>query len=108
MYPTSLRARSRLSDTVRNLSLWTLQGWLTMFFAGAGYAKLTEPLDILVHLLTWPAGVPLALIRTVGLVEIGLAMLLLAPALSRKGGSRPCSWQQGFCWPWRRRCSGSI
>ena len=32
-------SRSRLRDSYRNLTLWTLQGWIAMFFIAAGYAK---------------------------------------------------------------------
>ena len=35
-------ARSRLNASYRNLTLWTLQGWLAMFFVAAGYAKLSD------------------------------------------------------------------
>ena len=31
-------ARSRLNASYRNLTLWTLQGWIAMFFIAAGYA----------------------------------------------------------------------
>ena len=44
-------ARSRLAASYRNLTLWTLQGWLAMFFIAAGYAKLSEPMTNLVERL---------------------------------------------------------
>ena len=37
-----------------NAALWTFQGWLAMFFAAAGFAKLTEPMNHLIVLLGWP------------------------------------------------------
>ena len=79
-------ARSRLFASYRNLSLWTLQGWLAMFFVAAGYAKLTEPMVNLVQLMTWPARVPDNLVRGLGIVEIVLAVLMLAPVVSWKHG----------------------
>ena len=51
-------ARSRLAASYRNLTLWTLQGWLAMFFIAAGYAKLTVSLETLTALMSWPAGPP--------------------------------------------------
>lgn len=36
-------SQARLRRHQTNLALWTLQGWLAMFYIGAGYAKLTEP-----------------------------------------------------------------
>ena len=38
-------ARARLNQSYRNLTLWTLQGWIAMFFIAAGYAKLSEPME---------------------------------------------------------------
>lgn len=81
-----LTARDRAIATYRNLALWTLQGWIAMFFIAAGYAKLTESMDNLVTLLTWPALVPASLVRGVGIVEIVLALGMLAPLISWKIG----------------------
>jgi hypothetical protein len=72
-------ARSRLNASYRNLTLWTLQGWIAMFFIAAGYAKLSEPMDNLVDLMRWPALVPPDLVRGLGIAEILLALLVLAP-----------------------------
>ena len=79
-------ARSRLAASYRNLTLWTLQGWLAMFFIAAGYAKLSEPMANLVDLMRWPALVSENMVRGLGLAEIGLAVLLLAPLVSWKHG----------------------
>tara|TARA_R110000764_G_scaffold61768_1_gene131753 strand:+ start:419 stop:838 length:420 start_codon:yes stop_codon:yes gene_type:complete len=78
--------RSRAHADYLNLTLWTLQGWLTMFFVGAGYAKLTEPMTNLVELMRWPALVSENLVRGLGLAEILLAVLMLAPLASWKHG----------------------
>ena len=79
-------ARSRLAASYRNLTLWTLQGWLAMFFIAAGYAKLTEPMDTLTDLMRWPALAPENMVRGLGVAEIVLAVLVLAPLASWKHG----------------------
>ena len=76
----------RLRASYRNLTLWTLQGWLSMFFLAAGWAKATEPLPTLVELMGWPALVPLEMVQGLGLAEIVLAVLLLAPLASWQWG----------------------
>ena len=79
-------ARSRLNASYRNLTLWTLQGWLAMFFIAAGYAKLSEPMTNLVELMKWPALVAEDMVRGLGVAEIVLAVLVLAPLVSWKHG----------------------
>ena len=79
-------ARSRLAASYRNLTLWTLQGWLAMFFIAAGYAKLSEPMTNLVELMKWPALVAENMVRGLGVAEITLAVLVLAPLVSWKHG----------------------
>lgn len=79
-------ARARLNASYRNLTLWTLQGWIAMFFIAAGYAKLTEPLDNLIDLMRWPALAPENFVRGLGVAEIVLALLMLAPVVSWKHG----------------------
>ena len=79
-------ARSRLNASYRNLSLWTLQGWIAMFFIAAGYAKLSEPMINLAELMRWPALVSPSMVRGLGIAEIVLAVLMLAPLVSWKQG----------------------
>jgi hypothetical protein len=79
-------ARSRLNASYRNLTLWTLQGWIAMFFIAAGYAKLSEPMANLIDLMKWPALVSENFVRGFGLAEIALAVLMLAPLASWKHG----------------------
>lgn len=81
-------ARVRLAATRRNLALWTFQGWLAMFFTAAGYAKLTQPMDVLTMMLLWPAFAPANLVRGLGVAEIVLAAMVLAPLVS---------WRIGRC-----------
>ena len=79
-------ARSRLNASYRNLTLWTLQGWIAMFFIAAGYAKLSEPMANLIELMRWPALVEPDMVRGLGVAEIILALLVLAPLVSWKHG----------------------
>ncbi|MFW2341508.1 DoxX family protein [Brevundimonas sp.] len=79
-------ARARLNASYLNLTLWTLQGWVAMFFIAAGYAKLTEPVSTLTALMSWPQHVPVDLVRGVGLAEIVLAVMLLTPLISWRIG----------------------
>ena len=79
-------ARARLNASYRNLTLWTLQGWIAMFFIAAGYAKLSEPMTNLVELMRWPALAPESMVRGLGVAEIVLAVLVLAPLASWKHG----------------------
>ena len=79
-------ARARVNQTYRNLALWTLQGWIAMFFLAAGYAKLTESMDNLITLMSWPALVSQQFVRGLGLAEIVLALGMLAPLVSWKVG----------------------
>jgi hypothetical protein len=79
-------AQLRLCANYRNLALWTFQGWLTMFFVAAGYAKMTEPMTNLVTLMHWPAASGETLVRMLGGVEVGLAVGLLAPLISWRLG----------------------
>lgn len=79
-------ARARLNASYRNLTLWTLQGWIAMFFIAAGYAKLSEPMANLVQLMRWPAFAPENMVRGLGVAEIVLAVLVLAPLVSWKHG----------------------
>lgn len=79
-------ARTRLNATYRNLALWTLQGWMAMFFIAAGYAKLTEPMANLAALMVWPAHAPENLVRGLGAAEIVLALMILSPLVSWRVG----------------------
>ncbi|RZJ78192.1 MAG: DoxX family protein [Brevundimonas sp.] len=81
-----LTARERTRATWRNLALWTLQGWLAMFFIAAGYGKLTEPMGNLIALMGWPALASENFVRGLGLVELVLALGVLAPLVSWRIG----------------------
>lgn len=77
---SSPRARSRAA--YKNIALWTLQGWLAMFFIAAGYAKLTESMTNLITPMGWPAVAPENMVRGLGVVEIVLALGVLTPLIS--------------------------
>ena len=77
---------TRWPANYRNLALWTLQGWLAMFFLAAGYAKLSEPMQNLIVLMQWPALVSETFVRGVGVAEMALALMVLTPLISWRFG----------------------
>lgn len=79
-------AQARTRAVYKNISLWTLQGWIAMFFIAAGYAKLTEPMTNLITLMGWPAVAPENMVRGLGLVELVLALGVLTPLISWRVG----------------------
>ena len=83
---TFTTAPSRNRAAYANIALWTLQGWIAMFFIAAGYAKLTEPMTNLITLMGWPAVAPENMVRGVGMVELVLALGVLAPLISWRFG----------------------
>lgn len=87
--PALSAAQVRNRAAFRNLTLWTLQGWVAMFFLAAGYAKLSEPLSTLTALMGWPGLVSESLVRGIGIVEMVLAIGMIAPLASWKLGRWP-------------------
>ena len=86
MTSTTLTPRSRAKSDYLNLTLWTFQGWIAMFFIAAGYAKLTESMENLTVLMHWPALASVSFVRGLGVVEIVLAVMMLAPLISWRFG----------------------
>ncbi len=86
MTSTTLTPRSRAKSDYLNLTLWTFQGWIAMFFIAAGYAKLTESMENLTVLMHWPAMASVSFVRGLGVVEIVLAVMMLAPLISWRFG----------------------
>lgn len=86
MTSPNLTARSRARSHYLNMTLWTFQGWLAMFFIAAGYAKLTESMENLTVLMQWPALASPGFVRGLGVVELVLALMVLAPLISWKAG----------------------
>lgn len=78
--PTS--AEIRRANLYRDLSLWVLQAWLALFYIGAGYAKLSQPQELLALLMTWPGQVDASRLHAVGWVEITLAASVVTPLIS--------------------------
>ena len=83
---TFTTAPSRNRAAYANIALWTLQGWIAMFFIAAGYAKLTEPMTNLIALMGWPAVAPDNMVRGVGVVELVLGLAVLTPLISWRIG----------------------
>ena len=86
MTSTTLTPHSRAKSDYLNLTLWTFQGWIAMFFIAAGYAKLTESMENLPVLMHWPAMASVNFVRGLGVVEIVLAVMMLAPLISWRFG----------------------
>lgn len=78
--PTSGQARQ--AALYRHLLLWVLQTWLALSYAGAGYAKLSQPQELLSLLMTWPGQVDVAQLHAIGWAEIALAACIVAPLIS--------------------------
>ena len=86
MTSATLTPRSRAKSDYLNLTLWTFQGWIAMFFIAAGYAKLTESMENLTVLMHWPATASVSFVRGLGVAEIVLAVMVLAPLVSWRFG----------------------
>ena len=86
MTSTTLTPHSRAKSDYLNLTLWTFQGWIAMFFIAAGYAKVTESMENLTVLMHWPAMASVNFVRGLGVVEIVLALMVLAPLVSWRFG----------------------
>ena len=80
--PQKRNSRNRLLRIYLNPLMWTLQGWLAMFYLAAGYAKLTEPRALMVFMLEWPSEVGQGVVIASGCLEIALALGLLTPIFS--------------------------
>ena len=78
----------RVSGDVRpskalHLGLWVVQGLLGAMFLAVGAMKATQPIAVLVDTLGWPAAVPAALVRFIGVAELLGALGLILPAATR-------------------------
>ena len=78
----------RVSGDVRpskalHLGLWVVQGLLGAMFLAAGAMKATQPIAVLVDTLGWPAAVPAALVRVIGVAELLGGLGLILPAATR-------------------------
>jgi putative oxidoreductase len=66
-----------------HLGLWVVQGLLGALFLVAGAMKATQPIAVLVDTFGWPAAVPAALVRFIGVAELLGALGLILPAATR-------------------------
>lgn len=66
-----------------HIGLWVLQALLGLAFLGAGFMKLSTPIDELVKMgMTWAGDMP-GLARFIGLSEFAGALGLILPAATR-------------------------
>lgn len=63
--------------------LWSAQILLALAFAFTGMGSLTRPIDDLAAVAVWPGEVPVALVRTIGALELMGAFGLVLPSLTR-------------------------
>ena len=78
----------RVSGDVRpskalHVGLWVVQGLLGAMFVAVGAMKATQPIAALVDTLGWPAAVPAALVRVIGVAELLGGLGLILPAATR-------------------------
>jgi uncharacterized membrane protein YphA (DoxX/SURF4 family) len=66
-----------------HIGLWVVQALLGVAFLGAGFTKLTQPLDQLATQMTFVTYTPAALVRFIGLAEVLGALGLVLPAATR-------------------------
>ena len=65
-----------------NVVLWIIQILLAVVFAGAGFAKLTQPKDKLRELMRWVDPVPPTQVKALGAAEVLAAIGLVLPPLT--------------------------
>src|SRR5512132_3186653 len=78
----------RVSGEVRpskalHVGLWVVQGLLGAMFLAVGTMKATQPIAVLADTLGWPAAVPVALVRVIGVAEFLGGLGLILPAATR-------------------------
>lgn len=71
----------RVSSDVRPLKalhvgLWVVQGLLGAMFLAVGAMKATQPITVLADTLGWPAAVPVALVRVIGIGALPIPLVL--------------------------------
>jgi putative oxidoreductase len=65
------------------IALWIVQLLLAAAFGMAGFMKATAPMADLAASMGWPADLPPALVRFIGVSELAGAIGLVLPALTR-------------------------
>lgn len=66
-----------------HLVLWLVQAILAAVFALAGYTHAISPIAVAIARAPWVAGLPLALVRFIGVAEMAGAFGLILPAAMR-------------------------
>ncbi len=86
MHAPTFNSRADVRADWLNLALWTLQGWIALFFIAAAYAKLTLDTEALTDLLGWTATISPSAVRGIGAAELVLAFGMLAPLIAGRLG----------------------
>ena len=66
-----------------NIVLWVLQVLLALAFLGAGFMKVSQPLDRLSKQMEWVTAFPVWFVRFIGAAEILGGIGLIVPALTK-------------------------
>jgi hypothetical protein len=73
---------TKASKTLR-ISLWVVQGLLSLIFTGAGLWKLLTPVPELAAMIPWAGQVPKAFLQAIGVIDLCGGIGILLPALIR-------------------------
>jgi uncharacterized membrane protein YphA (DoxX/SURF4 family) len=78
----------RVGDDIRpskvlHVVLWIVQCLLGVMFLAVGAMKVTQPIASLANAMGWPAEVPVALVRFIGVAEFLGGLALILPAATR-------------------------
>jgi uncharacterized membrane protein YphA (DoxX/SURF4 family) len=88
MMNTTITQSVRINGEVRpskalHVVLWVVQCLLGAMFLAVGTMKATQPIANLANALGWPAEVPAALVRFIGMAEFLGGLGLILPAATR-------------------------
>jgi uncharacterized membrane protein YphA (DoxX/SURF4 family) len=88
MMNTTITQSVRINGEVRpskalHVGLWVVQCLLGAMFLAVGTMKATQPIANLANALGWPAEVPAALVRFIGVAEFLGGLGLILPAATR-------------------------
>jgi putative oxidoreductase len=80
----SIRVRGDMRPSkALHVGLWVVQILLGALFVAVGTMKATQPIAVLVESFGWPAAVPAALVRFIGIAELLGGLGLILPAATR-------------------------
>ena len=88
MMNTTITQSVRINGEVKpskalHVGLWVVQCLLGAMFLAVGAMKATQPIASLANALGWPAEVPAALVRFIGVAEFLGGLCLILPAATR-------------------------